>query len=96
VFTFSDIAGGKVPYDTIGLTDWVAATFTYSKTRGSTGEPAMKGFVFPLHGVASGPGGQAVPVGHLLSMQVHTAETVGVTAETMGVTPFGNKFRAVN
>src|SRR5690242_17262019 len=89
VFTFSDFADVKVPYEMIGLTDFEAATCTYSKTRGSAGAPVIKGFVFPLQGVASGPGGQAAPLDHVLSMHVKTDVTVGVT-------PDGKRFRVVS
>src|SRR5947209_11839821 len=78
VFTPSEFAEVKVPYETIGLTDCVAVTCTYSKTRGSTGFPATNGLVLPAQGVVSGPGGQAAAFGQVLSAQVQTDVTVGV------------------
>jgi len=75
----------QLPYESIGLKPCVAVTRTYWKTRGSVA--LVKGFVLPAHGLASGPGGHAVPVG-VLSAQVQTLVTVGVA-------PDGNRPRLV-
>jgi hypothetical protein len=63
----------------IGSTDLVPPTCTYWKIRGSSGEPAIKGLVFPVQLVAGGPGGQAAT--GVLSTQVHIVDTVGVTPD---------------
>ena len=91
VFTFSEIADVKVPYETMGLTVCAAVTLTYLRTRLSG--RLVYGFVtgLPLLAVAHAFAG-AVAVGQataVLSTQLQTDVTVGVM-------PDGKRFRAVS
>jgi hypothetical protein len=87
VFTFSEVADVKVPYETIGLTVCAAVTLTYLRTRLSG--RLVYGFVTGVvaHGFAGVVAvGQATAV---LSTQVQVDVTFGVI-------PDGKRFRAVS